>query len=233
MTDFNLIDLPDSVLLKIFSFLYAVNLHTLSSVHHRFAVLVCDTTLWRHVNFGPSPLSLQFLHKFIRYLGPHTLTISISGFVKTNVRSHPKGTYCISEAFLTSLKRRCPHLQELSLHRCYIDASTTKFSALPASLRRLSLCGSILFNLPQNRAVIVTSPFFRIEKHLPALEEVVLEGCSAWLTRQDLTLLMGRCPALQFVSVGPAKYTRTGHFSWDKEDDTHSISITLTRKWKA
>ncbi|XP_068217532.1 F-box/LRR-repeat protein 12 [Palaemon carinicauda] len=234
MSHVGLIDLPECILLKVFSLLYAVDLHKLSSIHPRFARLVGDLSLWRHVNFGRTPLSLQFLHKFIRFLGPHTRTITVTGFVRASIRLHPKGSQCISEAFLTSLKRRCPHLQELNLHRCYIDASTTKFSALPASLKKLSLCGSALFNLPQNRMVVVTSPFFRLEKHLPVLEEVILEGCGAWLTQKDLTLLMSHCPALQIVNVGPARYTRTGHCSWDKRDDKHSSSsIVLTRKWRA
>ncbi|XP_064111913.1 F-box/LRR-repeat protein 12-like [Macrobrachium nipponense] len=233
MSHVGLLDLPECILLKIFSLLYAVDLHKLSSIHPRFARLVGDLSLWRHVNFGRTPLSLQFLHKFIRFLGPHTRTITVTGFVRASIRLHPKGSQCISEAFLTSLKRRCPHLQELNLHRCYIDASTTKFSALPASLKKLSLCGSALFNLPQNRMVVVTSPFFRLEKHLPVLEEVILEGCGAWLTQKDLTLLMSHCPALQIVNVGPARYTRTGHCSWDKRDDKHSSSIILTRKWRA
>ncbi|XP_071546701.1 F-box/LRR-repeat protein 12-like [Panulirus ornatus] len=233
MSTVSLLFLPESVLLKIFSSLCAVDLYSLCSVHPRLARLVGDLSLWRHVDFGRTPLSLQFLHKFIRFLGPHTLTITVTGFVKSSIRLPPKGSQCISEAFLTSLKRRCPHLQELNLHRCYIDASTTKFSALPASLKKLSLCGSALFNLPQNRLVVVTSPFFRLEKHLPALEEVILEGCGAWLTRQDLTLLMTHCPALQIVNVGPDRYTRTGLFSWNRCDDKHSSRIILTRKWRA
>ncbi|XP_045599428.1 F-box/LRR-repeat protein 12-like [Procambarus clarkii] len=233
MSSVNLLDLPESVLLKIFSPLYAVDLYNLCSVHPRLTRLVADVSLWRHVNFGRVPLSLQFLHKFIRFIGSHTLTITVTGFVKSSFRVHPKGSQCISEAFLTSLKRRCPHLQELNLHRCFIDASTTKFSALPASLKKLSLCGSCLFNLPQNRMVVFTSPFFRLEKHLPVLEEVILEGCGAWLTKQDLTLLMSHCPALQIVNVGSDRYTRTGLCSWDKRDDKHNSSIILTRKWRA
>ncbi|XP_050693005.1 F-box/LRR-repeat protein 12-like isoform X1 [Eriocheir sinensis] len=245
MSSVSLLELPESVLLRVFWFLGPVDLYTLSSVHPRLARLVGDLSLWRHVDFGRAPLSLQFLHKFVRFLGPHTLTISITGFVRPSSRLHPKGKFihslqtsrkgskCISEAFLTSLKRRCPHLQELNLHRCYIDASTTKFSTLPASLKKLSLCGSALFNLPQNRVVVLASPFFRLEKHLPVLEEVVLEGCGAWLTPQDLTLLMSHCSALQSVNVGAARYTRTGLCSWDKREDKHCSRIVLSRKWRA
>lgn len=53
----------------------------------------------------------------------------------------------------------------------------------------------------QNRVVVLASPFFRLEKHLPVLEEVVLEGCGAWLTPQDLTLLMSHCSALQVTQA--------------------------------
>ncbi|XP_045119056.1 F-box/LRR-repeat protein 12-like isoform X2 [Portunus trituberculatus] len=200
MSCVSLLELPESVLLQVFSYLCPVDLFHIARIHPRLARLVGDLSLWRHVDFGRAPLSLQFLHKFVKFLGPHTLTITITGFVRPSSRLHPKGSKCISEAFLTSLKRRCPHLQELNLHRCYIDASTTKFSTLPASLKKLSLCGSALFNLPQNRVVVLASPFFRLEKHLPVLEEVVLEGCGAWLTPQDLTLLMSHCSALQVGS---------------------------------
>ncbi|KAK4329365.1 hypothetical protein Pmani_000276 [Petrolisthes manimaculis] len=207
-------------------------MYTLCSVHPRLARLVGDLSLWRHVDFGRSPLNLQFLHKFIRFLGPHTVTISVTGFVRGSGRHHPKGSHCISEAFLTSLKRRCPHLHELHLHRCYINAATTKLSALPASLKKLSLSGSALFNLSQNRVVVVSSPFFHLEKHLPALEEVELEGCSSWLTRQDLNILMGHCPTLKIVSVGPARFTRTGYCSWDKREEAKCTSHIITsRKW--
>ncbi|KAG0718712.1 F-box/LRR-repeat protein 12 [Chionoecetes opilio] len=201
MSSVNLLALPESVLLRVFWFLGPVDLFNLCIVHPRLARLVGDISLWRHVDFGRAPLSLQFLHKFVKFLGPHTLSITIHGFVRPSSRLHPKGktrSKCISEAFLTSLKRRCPNLQELHLHRCFIDASTTKFSTLPASLKKLSLRGSALFNLPHNRVVVlVASPFFRLEKHLPVLEEVWLEGCGAWLTPSDLTLLLSRCSTLQ------------------------------------
>lgn len=61
------------------------------SVHPRLARLVGDLSLWRYVDFGRAPLNLQFLHKFIRFLGPHTITISVTGFVRGSGRHHPKG----------------------------------------------------------------------------------------------------------------------------------------------
>lgn len=202
-------NLPGEILNIILGFLNAVDLYNVSWVCQRLNAAVSDKNLWKVVNFGPHPLNLTYLRKFLRYLGPHTTVVRVTGFVKLGQRpAGPKSTsQCVSEAFLLSLKRRCPNLVELSLRRCFLDALSVKFSLLPKSLRWLCLAGSILLNLPVTRTKL-TSPFHHLDRHLPQLEAVDVRHCTSWFTKVDLVVLMSKCPQVRTVRLAERNYLR-------------------------
>ena len=69
-----------------------------------------------------------------------------------------------------------PSLTRLQLHFCYINAEKVAFQHFPRSLKKLSLEGCELFNLPADKSI-----FKHIDSHMPDLEELDL-------TRLTLTL---------------------------------------------
>ena len=69
-----------------------------------------------------------------------------------------------------------PSLTKLQLHYCYINAEKVAFQHFPRSLKKLSLEGCELFNLPADKSI-----FKHIDSHMPDLEELDL-------TRLTLTL---------------------------------------------
>ena len=67
-------------------------------------------------------------------------------------------------------------MTRLQLHYCYINAEKVAFQHFPRSLKKLSLEGCELFNLPADKSI-----FKHIDSHMPDLEELDL-------TRLTLTL---------------------------------------------
>ena len=62
-----------------------------------------------------------------------------------------------------------PSLTKLQLHYCYINAEKVAFQHFPRSLKKLSLEGCELFNLPADKSI-----FKHIDSHMPDLEELDL-----------------------------------------------------------
>ncbi|KAB7494135.1 F-box/LRR-repeat protein 12 [Armadillidium nasatum] len=208
--------MSNDVLLNIFSKLYATDLYNLKSVHERFESIIEDKYLWKHVHFGSNPIKLQFLRKFIKYFGTHTISITITGYIRSTVHSQQKKSRCLSEAFCLSLKRRCPALQELHLYNCYINYSDTKFNCFPSSIKKLSLCKTHLLNLSPVRCLL-KSPFFRIEKIFPNLQEINLIDCKSWLKSNDIEILKKYCPDLKKINLGSVQFIWSND-TWIKKE---------------
>ena len=67
------------------------------------------------------------------------------------------------------LSLSAPSLTKLQLHYCYINAEKVAFQHFPRSLKKLSLEGCELFNLPADKSI-----FKHIDSHMPDLEELDL-----------------------------------------------------------
>lgn len=126
-------DLPDSVLLEIFSYLPVRDRIRLSRVCRRWKRLVDDRWLWRHVDLTVYRMRPKVMwHLLRRYMASGLHSLRLCGYLSAGSQA-PQ----LSPALMRALGQKCPNLQRLCLHRA--DLSVVPVTSLPCTLRTLEL----------------------------------------------------------------------------------------------
>jgi hypothetical protein len=173
-----LCDLPDQVLLEILSYLPAENLlqwtNLTASEKAKFPLgsrlfEICgDKTLWRNVHWTGGTVKSSVLRKIVRFLGPYTISIHLQG---GDGGKNRRKLLQVPESLLHSVQTRCTCLLELELENCTLDYHEGPFRNFPRSLEKIVLKNVTWTNLPFIKT-LQSSPFFRLKKRLPSLQEV-------------------------------------------------------------
>ena len=129
-----LIDLPAEILVNIFLFCSGPDIVNTSSAfwqHPRLESVVANSRLWQHQTIGPDNL-----RGFTRYLGPHTKSLTLRGFVKLTASGKPSRSSLpaceqLSVSVIESVRRRCGGLVALTLQECALDVTRLGFSLFP------------------------------------------------------------------------------------------------------
>ncbi|XP_036170615.1 F-box/LRR-repeat protein 12 [Myotis myotis] len=126
-------DLPDSVILEIFSYLPVRDRIRLSRVCHRWKRLVGDRWLWRHVDLTVCRMRPKVMwHLLRRYMASRLHSLRLCGYLSAGSQA-PQ----LSPALMRALGQKCPNLQRLCLHGA--DLSVVPVTSLPCTLRTLEL----------------------------------------------------------------------------------------------
>lgn len=171
-------ELPSEVLLTVLQYCPGQDIITFFEAlpTDRISRVVQDASLWRRAIIGP-----RNPRKCIKYLGKHTKSIKILGFVRLQKKAKPsKHLYSpsehLSQSLIESIRLRCPVLNQLELQNCVLDTQVIKLSLFPRSLERLTLANVYLLNLPLVRVAVTASPFYNLKKNLPKLKFLQLKN---------------------------------------------------------
>ncbi|XP_036096794.1 F-box/LRR-repeat protein 12 [Molossus molossus] len=128
-----LADLPDSVILEIFSYLSVRDRIRLSRVCRRWRRLVDDRWLWRHVDLAVYKMRPKIMwHLLRRYMASRLQSLRLGGYLSSGSQA-PQ----LSPALMRALGQKCPNLKCLCLHGA--DLSMVPIASLPCTLRTLEL----------------------------------------------------------------------------------------------
>ncbi|KAL3869205.1 hypothetical protein ACJMK2_041915 [Sinanodonta woodiana] len=128
-------DLPEDLLLKIFSYLLTKDLCIAGGVCKKWRRVTNDNSLWRHVDLSPYRLNLQKVWKIIRaHLSECLLSIRLRGFMDSGTK---RKSQSVSNAMLDDIRDRCPNVEELHLY--YVNISSFDARKLPSTLHTLKL----------------------------------------------------------------------------------------------
>ncbi|WAR23407.1 FXL12-like protein, partial [Mya arenaria] len=117
-----LLDLPDSLVLEILSYLPIKDLCVLSRTCQRCNKIARDKSLWRDIDITDKRISLKKAWKFYRSrLSDCLQKIRMAGF------------YTQSDALLEDIRTNCPNLEDMMLQTFYL--SNISSSKLPSSLQ--------------------------------------------------------------------------------------------------
>lgn len=81
----------------------------------RLSQVAHDKTLWRRIDFRASPILLNDLEKYMKFLQPITTTLAIRGNLYTEEDAS------LSPCFFNSIKTTCTQLKELIIEEYYIN----------------------------------------------------------------------------------------------------------------
>lgn len=85
----------------------------------------------------------------------------------------PGPEFTMTSPLLEKLSNQCPNLTSLSLDYCNLNYETLKLQCFPHKLRRLSLMGSVIYNMSKN-----STPFLhKVYEFLPLLEYINVSEC--------------------------------------------------------
>ncbi|XP_054417969.1 F-box/LRR-repeat protein 12 [Pteronotus mesoamericanus] len=126
-------DLPDLVLLEIFSYLPVRDRIRVSRVCHRWKRLVNDGWLWRHIDLSVYTVRPKVIwHLLHRYMTPRLHSLHLGGYLLSGSQA-PQ----LSPALMNALGQKCPNLKRLCLH--VANLSMVPVTSLPCTLRTLEL----------------------------------------------------------------------------------------------
>lgn len=180
----HVLDFSDDVLLNILKYLNPKDLMTISLSCQRLAQIVQDKTLWRRVDFRATPILLNDLKEYIKFLQPITISLAIRGDL-----------YCendteLSLCFFNCIKTTCIQLKELIIEEYCINGDEIQITDFPRTIEKLSLEGCKIEHLRSNK-----SYFFRMNFHMPNLTCLILSNCQ-WFTPHSL-LVISKMPKLK------------------------------------
>ncbi|XP_076170851.1 uncharacterized protein LOC143148428 isoform X3 [Ptiloglossa arizonensis] len=178
----HILDFSDDVLLNIFKYLSPQDLMAISLCCQRLGQVAQDKTLWRRVDFRASPMLLNDLKKYIKFLQPMTTSLAIRGSLYSEEDA--------GLSFFNSIKTICTHLKELIIEEYYINGDKIQITDFPRTTEKLSLEGCQMGYLPSNK-----SYFFKMNFHMPNLTCLILSNCQ-WFTPHSL-LVISKMPKLK------------------------------------
>lgn len=188
-------DLPDSVLLEIFSYLPVRDRIRISRVCHHWKKLVDDRWLWRHVDLTLYTMRPKVMwHLLRRYMASRLHSLRMGGYLFSGSQA-PQ----LSPALMRALGQKCPNLQRLCLH--VANLSMVPIASLPCTLRTLELhsCEISMAWLHKEQDPTV----------LPLLERIVLDRVPAF--RDEHLQGLTRFRALRSLVLGGTyRVTETG-----------------------
>lgn len=178
-------DLPDSVLLEIFSYLPVRDRIRISRVCHRWKRLVDDRWLWRHVDLTLYTMRPKVMwHLLRRYMATRLHSLRMGGYLFSGSKA-PQ----LSPALLRALGQKCPNLQRLCLH--VADLTLVPITSLPSTLRTLELhsCEISLAWLLREQDPNVLPHLERIVlDRVPAFHDEHLQGLTRFRALRSLVL---------------------------------------------
>ncbi|KAI5182308.1 F-Box/Lrr-Repeat Protein 12 [Manis pentadactyla] len=188
-------EMPDSVLLEVFSYLPVRDRIRMSRVCHRWKRLVDDRWLWRHVDLTLYTMRPKIMwHLLRRYMASRLHSLRMGGYLFLGSQA-PQ----LSPALMRALGQKCPNLQRLCLH--VADLSMVPITSLPCTLRTLELhsCEISMAWLVKEQDPTV----------LPLLECIVLDRVPAF--RDEHLQGLTRFRALRSLVLGGTyRVTETG-----------------------
>ncbi|XP_053394943.1 F-box/LRR-repeat protein 12-like isoform X2 [Mercenaria mercenaria] len=129
--------LPDVLVLKIFSYL------SVKEVCRCWRRIAYDKTLWKDIDMTRFvSLDLRKVWKFYRSrLSDVLKSLKMVGYYNAKSGSERQKKQLLSDALLEEISTACPNIEELQLHRFYLEKMSS--SRLPRSLTHLKLreCG--------------------------------------------------------------------------------------------
>ncbi|XP_016918450.1 uncharacterized protein LOC108001770 isoform X1 [Apis cerana] len=180
----HILDFSDDVLLNIFKYLNPKDLMAINLSCQRLGQIAQDKTLWRRVDFRETPMLLNDLKEYIKFLQPITTSLAMRGDL-----------YCehdteLSPCFFNSIKTICTQLKELIIEEYCINGDKIQITDFPSTIEKLSLEGCKMGYLRSNK-----SYFFKMNFHMPNLTCLILSNCQ-WFTPHSL-LVISKMPKLK------------------------------------
>jgi len=175
----SLLSLSDDVILGVLSRLSSWDLVQVSQTCSRLKAIAADRSLALELNYIGHPQHLRAIKRCIKLIHSKTHSLGFEGFLRKGATQIEN----LSEACFRDIANTAPSLTRLQLHYCYINAEKVAFQHFPRSLKKLSLEGCELFNLPADKSI-----FKHIDSHMPDLEELDLTRCG-WVKNHCLMAL--------------------------------------------
>lgn len=138
----NINDLPDNIILEVFTHLNVKELCVITRVCKSWKRIASDRSLWKTVDLRPYKFDLRNLGKLARNRFSDVLiSLRLRGSLqKATTRSWSKDS--VSDALLRDLRDRCPNLKELEIG--YVNASNISVESFPPTIRSLVLSHSFV-----------------------------------------------------------------------------------------
>lgn len=174
-----LLSLSDDVLLGVLSRVSSWELLQVSRTCTRLKAIAADRSLAMNLNYIGHPLHLRAIKRCTKLMHSKTHSVAFEGFLRSGTSQIEN----LSEACLRDIANTAPSLTTLQLHYCYVNAEKVSFQHFPKSLRKLSLEGCELWNLPADKSV-----FKHIDTYMPHLEHLDLTRCG-WVKNHCLMAL--------------------------------------------
>jgi len=175
-----LLSLSDDVLLGVLSRVSSWELLQVSRTCTRLKAIAADRSLAMDLNYIGHPQHLRAIKRCIKLIHSKTHSLGFEGFLRGSTSSQIEN---LSEACLRDIANTAPSLTTLQLHYCYVNSEKVAFQHFPNSLRKLSLEGCELWNLPADKSV-----FKHIDTYMPHLEHLDLTRCG-WVKNHCLMAL--------------------------------------------
>ncbi|XP_076241529.1 uncharacterized protein LOC143183719 isoform X2 [Calliopsis andreniformis] len=190
----HILDFSDDVLLNIFKYLSPQDLMAISLCCQRLSQIARDKTLWRIVDFRGSPMVLNDLKKYMKFLQPMTTTLAI------RANSYSEKDAGLSPWFFNSIKSTCTQLKELIIEEYYINADKCLILSNCQWLTPHSLLG--ISKMPNLKEL-------RLNSCHSLGECVAYAGLATRFGFKKLEILDLRDTALSDSEVGFFNYTKT------------------------
>lgn len=178
-------DLPDSVLLEIFSYLPVRDRIRISRVCHRWKRLVDDRWLWRHVDLTLYTMRPKVMwHLLRRYMASRLHSLRMGGYLFSGSQA-PQ----LSPALMRALGQKCPNLKRLCLH--VANLSMVPITSLPCTLRTLELHSceiSMAWLLKEQDPTVLPLLECIVLDRVPAFRDEHLQGLTRFRALRSLVL---------------------------------------------
>jgi hypothetical protein len=145
----------------------------------RLKAIAADRSLAMDLNYIGHPQHLRAIKRCTKLIHSKTHSLGFEGFLRGGASQIEN----LSEACLRDIANTAPSLTTLQLHYSYVNAEKVAFQHFPKSLRKLSLEGCELWNLPADKSV-----FKHIDTYMPHLEHLDLTRCG-WVKNHCLMAL--------------------------------------------
>ncbi|KAJ8040477.1 F-box/LRR-repeat protein 12 [Holothuria leucospilota] len=223
-TDFaevsRILQLPEMVLLHVFSFLPVEDKCRSSRVCKLFRRLMKDPQLWKSVDLIPCTIRLQALTVFTRrYLSKSLLELSLKGLLWTTAK-----TSLLSNSFLSELRERCPNLRKFVVLNANLQDIMSSLFPKNVEVLRINYCQ---VREGWFHSAVEVGNFLNIKclnitgcgrftnkdiaslKQMKKLEELNILGCYR-LTDQALETIAKDHINLKKLLIGDSDYTNKG-----------------------
>ncbi|KAM5308013.1 F-box/LRR-repeat protein 12 [Glossophaga mutica] len=178
-------DLPDSILLEIFSYVPVRDRIRISRVCHRWKRLVNDGWLWRHIDLSAYKVRPKVVWHFLhRYMTSRLHSLHLGGYLLSGSQASQ-----LSPALMNALGQKCPNLKRLCLH--VANLSMVPVSTLPWTLKTLELYSceiSMGWLLGGPNSTMLPQLECMVLSRVPAFRDEHLQGLTRFRSLRSLVL---------------------------------------------